>query len=132
MQPRICLITLGVSNLERSTAFYRDGLKLPTKGDFPGVTFFELRGTWLSLFAREELAADAEVPAQGSGFGGFSLAHNVSSKEDVDNVMREAAAAGAAITRPARDTEWGGYYGYFADPDGFLWEVAWNPHLDLT
>jgi catechol 2,3-dioxygenase-like lactoylglutathione lyase family enzyme len=132
MRPRISLVTLGVSDLARSTAFYRDGLGLPVMGDHEGVTFFELRGTWLSLFPREELAKDANVPAQGSGFPGFSLAHNVASKEEVDAVMHQAADAGANIVKPAQDAFWGGYSGYFQDPDGFLWEVAWNPDMDLT
>ena len=132
MEPRISLITLGVTDLERSTKFYRDGLGLPTSGDHPDVTFFALRGTWLSLYSREELAADAGVSADGHGFSGFALAHNVHSKEEVDALLKEVEDAGATIIRPAKDADWGGYSGYFADPDGFLWEVAWNPHLDLT
>jgi catechol 2,3-dioxygenase-like lactoylglutathione lyase family enzyme len=132
MKPRISLITLGVADLERSTKFYRDGLGLPVMGDHDGVTFFELRGTWLSLFPREELAKDAGIPAEGSGFAAFSLAHNVASKEEVDAVLQQAGDAGAKIVKPAQDAFWGGYSGYFADPDGFLWEVAWNPEMDLT
>ena len=132
MEPRISLITLGVGDLARSTAFYREGLGLPTTDDTPGVTFFKLRGTWLALFPRADLAADADVAAEGHGFHGFSLAHNVGSREEVDAVLRQAAEAGARITKPAHDTDWGGYSGYFADPDGYLWEVAWNPHFDLT
>jgi catechol 2,3-dioxygenase-like lactoylglutathione lyase family enzyme len=132
MEPRISLVTLGVSDLERATTFYRDGLGLPTHGDYPGVTFFQLRGTWLSLYPREDLAADAQTSAEGTGFRGFTLAHNVASKQQVDEVMQRAQAAGATITKSARDAEWGGYSGYFADPDGFFWEVAWNPHFDLT
>jgi catechol 2,3-dioxygenase-like lactoylglutathione lyase family enzyme len=132
MKPKISLITLGVSNLERSTAFYRDGLGLPTHGEFPGVTFFRLTGTWLALYPHYELAADAAVDEQGGGFRRFTLAHNVSSRQEVDRVMEEARKAGARVQKPAKDTEWGGYSGYFTDPDGFLWEVAWNPHFDLT
>lgn len=132
MKPKISMITLGVANLARSTAFYKDGLGLPVHGDFPGVTFFQLPGTWLSLFPQEELAADARVNDPGSGFRRFALAHNVGSKEEVDRVMAEAQRAGATMQKPAGETEWGGYSGYFADPDGFLWEVAWNPHFDLT
>ncbi|MDQ3812396.1 MAG: VOC family protein [Armatimonadota bacterium] len=132
MEPRISLITLGVFDLARSTAFYRDGLGLPTTGDFEGVTFFKLKGTWLALYPREDLAADARVSSEGSGFSGFTLAHNVQSKDEVDAVLQQAEKAGAKILKPAQDTDWGGYSGYFADPDGYLWEVAWNPHFDLT
>lgn len=137
MEPRISLITLGVTDLARATAFYRDGLGLPTEGDYEGVTFFKLRGTWLSLYPRTALAADAGVSdaglsGAGNGFPGFALAHNVSSKAAVDATLQHAEAAGARLVKPAQDAEWGGYSGYFADPDGFLWEVAWNPHLDLT
>ncbi|MFQ5855774.1 MAG: VOC family protein [Anaerolineae bacterium] len=129
MDPRISIITLGVSDLARSTRFYRDGLGLPLRPGSEGIAFFETRGTWLALYPREELAADATVPAKGTGFTGFTLAHNVRSRDEVDAVLREAKAAGAKIVKPAHDTDWGGYSGYFADPDGFLWEVAWNPHF---
>ena len=132
MEPRISLITLGVSDLTRSTTFYRDGLGLPTREDYEGVTFFNLQGTWLALYPSEELAADARVAADGDGFRGFTLAHNVRSKEEVDALLKQAQGAGATILKPAQDTDWGGYSGYFADPDGYLWEVAWNPHFDLT
>lgn len=132
MKPHISIITLGVSDLERSTAFYRDGLGLPTHGDFPGITFFKLNGTWLGLYPKEELAADAKVPSHGSGFTGITLAHNVPSKADADALLKEAEKAGAKIVKPAQDTDWGGYSGYFSDPDGYLWEVAWNPHFDLA
>ncbi len=132
MEPYISLITLGVSDLVRSTAFYKQGLSLPTKEEFEGVIFLNLRGTWLALYPREALAADAHVSAAGKGFSGFTLAHNVKSKEAVDSVIEQAKAAGATILKPAQDTDWGGYSGYFVDPDGYLWEVAWNPHFDLT
>jgi catechol 2,3-dioxygenase-like lactoylglutathione lyase family enzyme len=132
MEPHISLVTLGVADLERATRFYRDGLGLPAEGDFDGVAFFKLRGAWLSLYPRADLAADAAVAAEGSGFRGFALAHNVHSKAEVDAVLQRAASAGASICKAAQDTAWGGYSGYFADLDGFLWEVAWNPHLDLT
>ena len=132
MKPRISIVTLGVKDLEKSTRFYRDGLGWPTEGNFPGITFFKLQGTWLALFPRDELAADAQVSAQGQGFSGITLAHNVGSKEEVDAVLKEAEKAGAQIMKTARDMSWGGYSGNFADPDGYLWEVAWNPHLDLT
>ena len=126
------MITLGVSDLARSTVFYRDGLGFPTHGDFPGITFFKLTGTWLALFPLEELAKDAQVDLHREGFSGVTLAHNVGSKTEVDAVLKQAQRAGARITKPAKDTDWGGYSGYFADLDGYLWEVAWNPHFDLT
>jgi hypothetical protein len=132
MEPYISLITLGVSDLVRSTTFYKQGLGLPAKEEFEGVTFLNLRGTWLALYPREALAADAHVSAVGNGFLGFTLAHNVKSKEAVDSVLKQAKAAGATIPKPAQDTDWGGYSGYLADPDGYLWEIAWNPHFDLT
>jgi catechol 2,3-dioxygenase-like lactoylglutathione lyase family enzyme len=132
MEPRISLITLGVADLSRATAFYRDGLGLPVHGEFEGVTFFKLGGAWLSLFPRAELAADARVAAAGEGFKGFALAHNVRSKEEVNALLEQAQNAGAIVTKLAQDTDWGGYSGYFIDLDGNLWEIAWNPHLDLT
>ena len=132
MEPRISLITLGVSDLDRATIFYRDGLGLPTHGDAPGVTFFALKGTWLALYPRENMAADAGMPLAGQGFGGITLAHNVRSKDEVDRVLQQAKDAGAVVTREGHTMDWGGYAGYFTDLDGFLWEVAWNPFLDLT
>lgn len=134
MKPKIGLITLGVADLERSLGFYRDGLGLPAKDYDPeaGVVFFELEGTWLVIWPREELAKDAAVDPAGSGFSGIALAHNEPSREGVDRVYAEALAAGATVTQPPRETEWGGYAGYFADPDGHFWEVAWNPFTDLT
>jgi catechol 2,3-dioxygenase-like lactoylglutathione lyase family enzyme len=129
LEPRISFITLGVADLERATHFYRDVLRLPPIQTSPEISFFELGKTWLSLFPREQLAADVGVSAEGSGFPGFTLAHNVGSAEAVDVLLAEVASAGARIVKPAKVAEWGGYSGYFADPDGFLWEVAWNPHF---
>ena len=130
MNPRISLITLGVSDLARSRRFYEEGLRLPVRPfDSEGVVFFDLKGTVLSLFPRQELAKDATVADDGSGFAGFSLAHNVESKEAVNVLLDKAVAAGAKLVKPAQDVFWGGYSGYFADPDGFLWEVAWNPFM---
>ena len=132
MDPRISIITLGVSDLERSTRFYRDGLGLPQRPGPDGIAFFELRGTWLSLYPREALAEDATVPAEGSGFPGFALAHNVASPEAVDATLKQAVDAGAELRKPGQEVFWGGYSGYFSDPDGFLWEVAWNPHFTIA
>ena len=129
MEPRISMVTLGVEDLDRSIRFYRDGLGLPMRPGTEGVAFFETRGTWLGLFPREGLAEDATVPAAGQGFRSFSLAHNVRTREEVDAVLTAAQRVGARIVKPAADTFWGGYSGYFADPDGFLWEVAWNTHF---
>jgi uncharacterized protein len=127
MEPRISFVTLGVRDLARATAFYRDVLGLPVKSAHPEVTFFEMGRTWLALYPRHLLAADAAVPAEGSGFPGFSLAHNVRDRDEVDRLLAEAAAGGGRLVRAGHVAEWGGYTGYFADPDGFLWEVAWNP-----
>jgi catechol 2,3-dioxygenase-like lactoylglutathione lyase family enzyme len=135
VKPKIGLITLGVADLQRSLAFYRDGLGLPPENYDPtaGVVFFRMEGNMLLvIWPREELAADAGIDAHGSGFSGIALAHNEPSREGVDRVFAEAAAAGATVTQPPRDTAWGGYAGYFADPDGHLWEVAYNPFTDLT
>ena len=132
MKAKISLITLGVSDLKRALAFYRDGLGFPTEGDTENIVFLKLTGTWLALYPRDRLAEDVQVAAAGAGFSGFTLAHNVASKQDVDETLRLVEKAGAKIVKPAQDVFWGGYSGYFSDPDGFLWEVAWNPHIDLT
>jgi catechol 2,3-dioxygenase-like lactoylglutathione lyase family enzyme len=129
MEPRISFVTLGVTDLRRSIRFYEEGLGLPRLKSPPTVAFFELGRTWLGLYPRELLAADAGVPAAGSGFPGFTLAHNVRSAAEADRLLEDAAAAGGRIVRPAHTADWGGYSGYFADPDGFLWEVAWNPRF---
>lgn len=134
MKPRISLITLGVDDLERAVRFYRDGLGLPTKGivgtefEQGAVAFFELQsGLRLGLFGRDNLLRDAGLPPSAVGGAAFSLAHNVGSREAVDTVLAQAGVAGASIVKPAQDTFWGGYAGCFQDPDGHLWEVAWNP-----
>lgn len=131
MDPKISIITLGVSDLQRSIEFYRDGLELPMRDWKGDVAFFETSGTWLSLYPEEDLARDAGISTDGEGFSAFTLAHNVSSPEEVDELIEQAGAAGAKIVKPPAETSWGGYSGYFADPDGFLWEVAWNPHFTI-
>ena len=134
MKAKISLITLGVADIARSLVFYRDGLGLPTHNHKPGddMVFFALEGTYLGLFPREELAKDAGVPAEGAGFRGVAIARNEPSKAAVDATFAEALAAGATPIKRPEDVFWGGYSGYFADPDGHLWEVAYNPFTDLT
>lgn len=134
MTPRISLITLGVDDLERSLRFYRDGLGLKTQGivgkefEHGAVAFFDLQsGLKLALWPRESIARESGLPLSGPSATEFALAHNVASKADVDAVMAQARHAGATIVKPAHDTFWGGYAGYFQDPDQHLWEVAWNP-----
>ena len=129
MEPRLSFVTLGVADLERAARFYEQVLKLPRLQTPPEVVFFELGKTWLALYGREALAADAGVPAAGSGFPGFTLAHNLRSAAAVDQLLKEVAAGGGRIVKPGSRADWGGYTGYFADPDGFLWEVAWNPQF---
>ena len=133
MKPKIGLVTLGVRDLQRSLIFYRDGLGWPTHAYNPdaGVVFFALDGTWLGLYPRDKLAEDAHVP-DGQGFGGITLAHNEPSPHQVDDAYAQAVAAGAKAVKPPAETFWGGYSGYFADPDGYMWEIAFNPFMDLT
>lgn len=137
MKPVISMITLGVDNLEASLRFYRDGLGLTTQGimgtefEFGAVAFFELAGGLkLAIWPRKSLAHDSTLPLSSAGPPGFSIAHNVGSKAEVDAVMQQASDSGATITKPAQDTFWGGYGGYFQDPDGHLWEVVWNPEWE--
>jgi catechol 2,3-dioxygenase-like lactoylglutathione lyase family enzyme len=139
MKPRITVITLGVDDLERSLVFYRDGLGFPTEGivgqefDHGAVAFFDLEaGIRLAIFERKNLALDANINQTQPNPAEFTLGHNVRSKEEVDKVMEVVKKAGATITVPAHDTFWGGYSGYFQDPDGHLWEVVWNPQWEIT
>jgi len=127
MKPRISMITLGVTDMERSVKFYEEGLGFPRLESPPTVAFFTLNGSWLGLYGRDALAEDATVSADGSGFNSFAIAHNVASEAQVDEVISEALAAGAELVKPAQKVFWGGYAGYFKDPDGHLWEVAHNP-----
>lgn len=129
MKPRISMITLAVRDLAASVKFYESGLGLPRMESPPTVAFFTLNGSWLGLYGRDALAEDAAVSAEGGGFEGFALAHNVDSEAEVDAVMAQAQAAGAVIVKTPRKVFWGGYSGYFRDPDGHLWEVAHNPHF---
>lgn len=127
MKPRISMITLGVDDLARSVRFYRAGLGFPQLESSPGVAFFTLNGSWLGLYGRAKLAQDATVAAAGEGFNSFSIAHNLASEEEVDAAMSEAIAAGATLVKTPQQVFWGGYSGYFKDPDGHLWELAYNP-----
>jgi catechol 2,3-dioxygenase-like lactoylglutathione lyase family enzyme len=136
MKPRITLLTLGVDDLKRSVDFYQRGLGFPTDGivgeeyEHGAVAFFDLEnGLKLALWARANLAHDSGLPLTAPSATEFSLGHNVNSRAEVDAAMEAARAAGADIVKPAHDTFWGGYAGYFRDPDGHLWEVAWNPQL---
>ena len=129
MKPRISMITLGVRDLVASVKFYEEGLGFPRMESPPTVAFFTLNGTWLGLYGREALAEDATVSAQGHGFESFSLAHNVQSEAEVDEVINQAIAAGATLVKKPQKVFWGGYSGYFKDLDGHLWEVAHNPHF---
>jgi hypothetical protein len=136
MKARITLITLGVNDLEQAVRFYRDGLGLQTPGivgtefEHGAVAFFELQnGLRLALWPRASLAHDSGLTKSEPSPTDFCLAHNVSSKAEADAVFAQAEAAGGTIVKPLQDTFWGGYAGYFQDPDGHLWEVAWNPQM---
>ena len=138
MRPRITVITVGVDNLERALRFYRDGLGLPTQGivgtevDHGAVAFFDLQaGVQLAIWPRKSIAHDSGLPESAPSPTDFTLGHNVSSSQEVDAVMEQARNAGATIVRQAHDTFWGGYAGYFQDPDGHLWEIVWNPQLPI-
>jgi uncharacterized protein len=132
LEQRISIITLGVADLMRSGEFYEKlGWRRATSSN-DNIIFFQVGGIGLALYPRPELAKDADLAAEGNGFAGFSVAYNARSREEVDAVLTEATSAGAQILKPAKDAFWGGYSGYFADPDGFLWEVAWNPFFPIT
>lgn len=138
MKPRITVLTLGVNNLEKSLRFYRDGLGLQTQGiigkefEHGAVAFFDLENDLkLALWARDDIAQDSKISKGAQSATEFTIGHNVSSKEEFDVVMEQAKNAGAAITSTAQDNFWGGYSGYFQDPDGHLWEVIWNPQFEI-
>ena len=131
MEQRLSLITLGVADLARSREFYE---RLGWRGSMAkaeGVVFFQAGGMALALFPRSELARDAKIAPEGSGFSGISLAYNTRTRDEVDAVLAEAEAAGATLLKPGEEASWGGYSGYFSDPDGFPWEVAWNPSFPM-
>jgi catechol 2,3-dioxygenase-like lactoylglutathione lyase family enzyme len=139
MQPRITVLTLGLDNLERSLEFYSNGLGFPTKGivgrefEHGAVAFFDLSGGLkLAIWARADLAHDIGLPAAARSTAAFSIGHNVGSAPDVDAAMQRAARAGATIVKPAQKTFYGGYAGYFTDPDGHLWEIVFNPASPVT
>jgi uncharacterized protein len=138
MKPRITLLTLGVDDLEKSLAFYRDGLGLRTEGvvgkefEHGAVAFFDLQnGVKLALWPRRSIAHDANIPLQARSATELTIGHNVGSKDEVDVVMKQAKRAGARIIKPAQETFWGGYAGYFQDPDDHVWEIAWNPEMKI-
>lgn len=129
MDSRISMVTLGVSDLEKSIEFYQHGLGFPRIESAPGVAFFSLNGTWLGLYPREALAEDAGIAAQGSGFSGVTFSHNVESEVEVDWVFQQALDAGATQVKRPEKVFWGGYSGYFKDRDNYYWEIAHNPFL---
>lgn len=131
---RISIVCLGVVDLERATRFYATVLGTPPNTSNDGITFVELPGTWLSLYPLEALAKDisAQIPTTRAGFSGFTLAYNARSREQVTEILERARSAGARIVKEAQDTFWGGVSGYFADLDGYYWEVAWGPMFEFT
>ncbi len=134
MIPRVTVITLGVGNLERATAFYRAVFGISPNADYEGVAFFELPGTWVTLYPRDKLAEDISpgLSAAPAGFSGVTLAYNARDREEVLALFELAEKAGAVIAKPPRETFWGGFSGYFADPDGYFWEIAWGPMFDFA
>ena len=131
MEQRLSLITLGVADLARSREFYERLGWRRSMAKADGVVFFQAGGMALALFPRSELARDAKIAPEGSGFSGISLAYNTRTRDEVDAVLAEAEAAGATLLKPGEEAFWGGYSGYFSDPDGFPWEVAWNPSFRM-
>lgn len=132
--PRITVVTLGVADLGKSTAFYQALFGIRPNADYQGVAFFELPGVWLTLYPRTKLAEDISPslsPVLG-GFSGMSLAYNAGSREEVLGLFEVAKAAGAAIAKPPQETFWGGFGGYFADPDGYFWEIVWGPMFEFA
>lgn len=136
MRPTISVVTLGVANLEKSLVFYRDGLGLPTEGivgrefEHGAVAFFDLAGGLkLAIWAQDDICHDTGLPKSVVSSTAVTIGHNVMRKEDVEEVMSAAERAGASIVKPAQETFYGGYAGYFSDPDGHIWEIVWNPQM---
>lgn len=129
---RITVITFGVGDLQKSTDFYQTIFGIQPCSNYEGISFFELPGTWLTLYPLDKLAEDIspEVSGSRSGFSGITLAHNARSKDEVLSIFEQVKAAGATIVKPPQDTFWGGFSGYFADLDGYYWEVVWGPMFD--
>jgi len=134
MKSKISFIGLGVNNVEESLVFYRDILGFPTHNYTEGEdhVMFKLESSWISIYPKEKLAEDAGIPSEGSGFSGFTLAHNVKSEEEVDKLIESLRLKGVKIVKDPEKVFWGGYSAYFSDPNGYLWEVAHNPFTDLT
>jgi catechol 2,3-dioxygenase-like lactoylglutathione lyase family enzyme len=130
MEPRITVLTLGVNQLQQSYDFYSKIMGFPSdKGIEGDIVFFNLQHMVLALFPKDKLAEDARVPNDGTGFSGITLAHNVKTREEVDGIIEKLRNAGVTITKEPQGTDWGGYDAYFQDPDGYLWEIAWNPYF---
>ncbi|MCC7367132.1 MAG: VOC family protein [Chloroflexi bacterium] len=134
MEARVSLVTLGTRDLQRSISFYRDGLGWPMAefgAETGQVAFFRTGGTILTVYLRHLLAEEAGQSPEGSGFGGIVLSHNVRTRDEVDTAIAEVERAGGSVLRPARAMDWGGYCGHVADPDGHIWEIAWNPGFPI-
>ena len=132
MEQRISIVTLGVTDLQRSREFYERLGWRRSMAKSEGIVFFQAGGMALALFPRQELAKDANIAPEGRGFNGISIAYNTRNRAEVDSVLEDAVAAGASLLKPAQEAFWAGYSGYFSDPDGFLWEVAWNPFFPIA
>ena len=132
--PRLTLLTLGVADLDKATQFYKAVLGTPPNRSYEGVTFIELPGTWLALYPIEKLAEDIapDIATAGRGFSGITLAHNARSREEVMAMVERARSAGARVVKEPQETFWGGFSGYFADLDGYHWEIAWGPMFDFA
>ncbi len=132
MRQKLNIVTLGVKDFQRALSFYKDGLGWkPSAASGEDIAFFPMGGVILALYPRDKLAEDATVEASGTGFSGVTLAYNAKTQEEVDQVLRTVQGLGARIIKPAQKVFWGGYSGYFADPDGHLWEVAWAPDFSF-